>query len=40
MVPLESALVHIRKPWDKLLMEFWYTESDVRWVTFGAESIE
>jgi hypothetical protein len=26
--------------WDEWVMEFWYAEPEIRWVTFGMQGIE
>jgi len=41
MVVLENAFVYmVGDSGDKWLMEVWYTESEIGWVTFWMQSIE
>lgn len=41
MVVLENALVYmVGYSWDEWIMEFWYAEPEIQWVTFGMQSIE
>ena len=41
MVVLENAFVYmVCDSWDEWAMEFWYAEPEIRWVTFGMQSIE
>jgi hypothetical protein len=41
MVVLENAFVYmVGNSWDERVMEFWYAEPEIRWVTFGMQSIE
>jgi hypothetical protein len=41
MVVLENAFVYmVGYSWDERIMEFWYAEPEIRWVTFGMQSIE
>jgi hypothetical protein len=41
MVVFENAFVYmVGDSWDEWVMEFWYAEPEIRWVTFGMQSIE
>jgi hypothetical protein len=41
MVVLENAFVYmVGDSWDEWVMEFWYAKPEIRWVTFGMQSIE
>jgi len=41
MVVLEDAFVYmVGDEWDEWVMGFWYAEPEIRWVTFGTQSIE
>jgi hypothetical protein len=38
---LENAFVYmVGDSWDESFMGFWYTEPEIRWVTFKMQSIE